>query len=117
VLLFSWRRTPEGWVCGKADVHCGPWLERVKVEFYMDELPRFGEEIRQLYHDLKGTAALDSIESDLTLRLTGNDRGAIEVAGTARSQFATSSELSFRFFIDQTFLPKIADSLCANSGR
>lgn len=117
VLLFNWRHASEGWICAEAEVQCGPWCGRIGVEFYMDELPRFGEEIRQLYRDLKGTATLHPIESDIKLELTGNGRGEIEVNGVARSQFAIDSQLSFRFSIDQTFLPKIADALCTRDGR
>ena len=117
VLFLNWRRASEGWICAEADVRCGPWHGRIKVEFYMDELFKFGEEVRRLYRDLKGTAKLNPIESDIKLELTGNGRGEIEVTGVARSQFAIDSQLSFRFLIDQTFLPNIADGLCVHSGR
>ena len=117
VLPFNWRRADEEWTCAEADVRCGPWQGRLRVEFYSDELRTFGEEIRRLYKELRGTATLHPIEPHLTLKFTGNGRGEIEVDGVAQSQFGMDTRLSFHFVIDQTFLPRIADGFCAHSVR
>lgn len=117
VLLFNWRRLSDGWIRANADVHCGPWQGQLQVEFFQDELPRFGEEIERLYNDLRGTATLEPIEPYLRLTLSGNGRGGIDVDGIARSRFEVDTKLSFHFEIDQTFLPRIAAALRTHAAR
>jgi hypothetical protein len=113
VLLRDWRRASEEWTLGEAEVRCGPWQGRVRVEFYSNELERFAEEIRKLYRELSGQAILHPIETYITITLTGDGRGGIKVDGYALSDFVTDTRLCFQFTIDQTFLPRIADELCA----
>ena len=57
------------------------------------------------------------MEPNIELTLTGNGRGEIEVEGDARSDYVSGTHLHFKFFIDQTFLPKIADGLIAADPR
>jgi len=76
------------------------------------ELARFADGIRRLRHDLVGIAALNPIEPNITVTLTGDGKGHITVEGVAR-EFARGTELAFEFTIDQTYLKEIADSLSA----
>lgn len=117
VSLSNWRHESDGWVCADAEVRCGPWQGRLRVEFHPGELPRFAEEIERLYNELRGTAVLKPIEPYIELELSGNGRGGIEVKGIARSQFEVQSWLSFHFAIEQTFLPRIAAGLRAHGAR
>lgn len=117
VSLGNWRKDvrDQEWTYADAEIRCGPWQGRIRVEFYKNELMRFAEEIRALYKELDGKATLHPIEPYLSLALTGNGRGGIEVEGTAQSEsgFVTGTKLCFHFSIDQTFLPRIADGLVA----
>jgi len=117
VLLRNWRHDREEWTYADADIRCGPWHGQLKVAFYSDEVARFSEAIQRLYRDLSGTATLHPIEPYLKLTLVGNGRGGVDVLGSAQSEFGNDTHLSFCFSIDQTFLPRIADGLMANSSR
>jgi hypothetical protein len=113
VLLQNWRHAPEGWTYADAEIRCGPWQGRIRVSFYSGELIAFADEIRTLYRQLGGKATLRPIEPHLTLTLTGDGRGGIEVDGTAEGTFGMDTQLCFHFSIDQTFLLRIADGLAA----
>jgi hypothetical protein len=117
VLLRNWRYAPEDWTYADVEIRCGPWQGVIQVAFYSDELARFGKAISTLYRELGGKAELHPFDSPFAMTLTGNGRGAIAVDGHARSDFATEAKLQFQFSIDQTFLPRIADSLIAASPR
>lgn len=75
------------------------------------ELGRFAQEIRTLHRDLAGTAALQPLEPNLILTLIGDGKGHIAVEGEATNHFGRGTTLRFRFDIDQTFLPRIAEAL------
>jgi hypothetical protein len=105
------KRSYEGWHRANIEIRCDGWRGNVREDFRKGELSRFAEEIRQLYHDLLGTARLDPLEPNVTLTLTGDGKGHITVAGVARNDFVRKVFLNFQFSIDQTYLPAIADSL------
>jgi hypothetical protein len=75
------------------------------------ELSRFAQELRILYEQLNGKAILAPMEPNLELSFTGEGKGHVEVEGTARNNFHTGTELSFRLDLDQTYLPAIAKAL------
>jgi hypothetical protein len=79
--------------------------------FMEGELGRFAQEIRALHRDLAGTAELQPLEPNLILTLTGDGKGHIAVEGEATNHFERGTTLHFRFDIDQTFLPRIAEAL------
>ena len=57
------------------------------------------------------TAAFDTLEDQLKLRLAGDRRGHILVRGTAKDRVGTGNELEFGFEIDQSYLPEIMKEL------
>jgi hypothetical protein len=75
------------------------------------ELSRFARELRILYEQLNGKAILAPMEPNLELSFTGDEKGHVEVKGTARNNFHTGTKLSFRLDSDQTYLPAIATAL------
>ena len=101
----------EGWRNAEIEVHCDCWIGRMSGNFMKGELGRFAQEIRTLHRDLAGTAELQPLEPNLTLTLTGDGKGHVAVDGEATNHFARGTTLHFRFDIDQTFLPRIAEAL------
>jgi hypothetical protein len=51
------------------------------------------------------------MEPNLTLSLTGDGKGHVEVTGVARNQFHTGTKLTIKMELDQTYLPAIAKTL------
>jgi hypothetical protein len=92
-------------------VQCDGFKGEFRANFMQGELSRFARELQILYKRLKGEAVLAPLEPNLELSCIGDGRGHIEVTGTARAQFHTGTKLSFRFVIDQTYLPAIATGL------
>lgn len=104
-------RDIEGWSGATIEVHCDGWAGSMKGCFQAGELAGFAEEIRGLHRKLSGIAKLKPLEPNITLTLTGDGKGHITVEGFAQNNFASGTELTFRFMIDQTYLKGIADSL------
>lgn len=101
----------EGWTVAHIEVACGVWSGAFECEFHAGELHQFGEEIQQLYRTLDGTATLIPLEPNLELKLTGDGKGHIAVAGKAVAEWQTGTHLIFSFSLDQTQLPAIAAAL------
>lgn len=98
--------------CGvEFEVCCDGWSGRVLGWLFKGELGRFADEVRQLRLKLIGTAQLEPIEPNITLKLIGDGKGHVNVTGTAQNHFERHTKLAFEFAIDQTYLKKIADDL------
>ena len=81
------------------------WSGAFECEFHAGELHQFGEETQQLYVTLDGTAKLMPMEPNLELKLTGDGKGPVVVAGKAVAEWHTGTHLIFNFSLDQTQLP------------
>jgi hypothetical protein len=57
------------------------------------------------------------MEGQLTVALTGNGRGHIEVTGAALDHAGIGNTLAFHFDVDQTYLPGVLGSLDAVIGH
>jgi hypothetical protein len=74
-------------------------------------LRQFGRDIEELHRTLTGTATLDPIEPNLTLKMIGDGKGHITVKGRAQPEFYVRTYLVFSIALDQTELPRIAAAL------
>ena len=110
-LVVVTGRDIEGWSGATIEVHCDGWAGSMRGCFQTGELAGFAEEIRGLHRKLSGIARLKPLEPNVTLTLVGDGKGHITVEGVAQNHFASGTELTFRFTIDQTYLKGIADSL------
>ena len=110
-LIVVKGRGSEGWSGAMIEVRCDGWVGGTRWSFQRGELAVFAEEIRQLHRKLSGMARLDPLEPNISLTLIGDGKGHITVEGSAKNNFASGTELTFRFAIDQTYLKGIADSL------
>lgn len=111
VSIKTSSRNFEGWQNAEIEVYCDCWIGRMSGSFMEGELRSFAQEIRTLHRDLAGTAALKPLEPNLILTLIGDGKGHIAVEGEATNHFGHDTTLRFRFDIDQTFLPRIAEAL------
>jgi hypothetical protein len=93
------------------EFQCDGWSGRVQSNFMKGELARFAEEVRRLHRDLVGVARLEPLEPNIVLSLTGDGKGHVTVDGVGQNDFQRSTRLTFKFVIDQTYLPGIAYSL------
>jgi hypothetical protein len=104
-------RHPEDWLSAEVEIRCGVWNGRLTANFLSGELNSFGTEVRQLHDELSGCAKLEPVEPFVSLQLSGDGRGHITLDGVAQDPLFTGTRLAFRFELDQTQLPAIADAL------
>jgi hypothetical protein len=53
----------------------------------LDELSRFAQQVQNLHKHPHGKATLEPMEPNLTLSLSGEGKGHVEVTGVDRNQF------------------------------
>ncbi len=78
------------------------------ASFMQGELSRFARELRILRD---GEAILAPLEPNLELSVAGDGKGDVKVKGTARNNFHTGTQPSFRLDLNQAYLPAIAKAL------
>ncbi len=103
----------DDWRVADVEVACGIWKGTFRWQFYKGELRRFGQQIQQLYRTLSGTVSLDSMEPNLTLKMSGDGKGHMLIEGRAEPEFHVGTYLVFSLALDQTELPSIVDALLA----
>jgi len=108
------RRTkngPEGWFDTEIEVRCDGWHGKFGASFMQGELSQFAKQVQDLHQHLHGQATLEPMEPNLTLSLSGDGKGHVEISGVAQKQFHTGTKLTFKMELDQTYLPAIARAL------
>jgi hypothetical protein len=103
----------ENWLVANIEVACGIWKGAFQWQFLKGELRQFGQQVQTLYQTLTGTAVLEPLEPHLTLRLTGDSKGHIEVEGRAEDELQSGTYLVFHFSLDQTDLASVGSALIA----
>jgi hypothetical protein len=111
VSIIPIGRDSVGWLKADIEIRSDCWHGRTRATFRDGVLARFAQEIRQLRHDLVGTAELESQEPNIALEFSGDGKGHVTVDGTAQNDFARGTKLVFQLEIDQTFLNAIAEAL------
>ncbi len=112
VTLLSSPAEDEGydWVSARAVVTAGGFQGDSNVMLTLADLIRFQQELHTLYRDLKGEAALTTIEDQISLKLTTDRLGNIEAVGHLMDS-AAGNRLSFTLNLDQTFLKQTISEL------
>jgi hypothetical protein len=87
---------------GSCVTTAGPFL-------HLSAVARFIEGLRSLNTDLTGTAALDTIEPNLRVEVTGDGKGHLSVVVDITPDNLVE-EHQFREDLDQTFLPELIAS-------
>lgn len=99
------------WLRTEIHVEVGSWRGRILDELRVDEFERFLPEVRRLHTELEAIAEFAAMDGRLFLRLVGDGSGHIKVEGEATDNPGYGNELSFRFELDQTFLPQLIRDL------
>ncbi len=95
------------------DVQVGRFRGDFQASLRVDEFEPFLAEVRALQDDLGRSARFETMEDWLSLSLKGDGLGHISVEGMTRDEAGQGNTLTFRFKIDQTFLPELVRELAA----
>ena len=92
------------WISCRAAVHAGNFQGMADLYLEAGDLKRFSQPLEGLYRTLKGEAALDTIEGQISLKLVGDGKGHIELRGTLLDRCGDGNTLKFVLQYDQTLL-------------
>jgi hypothetical protein len=111
-------RWSTNWFNADVEIKCEAWAGKYTATFESGELRSFASEIRTLYQELSGTAALQQTgQQYLSITCKGDGRGHIWLDGVAKERAYDGPSLTFQFSLEQTELPSIADALEALDPR
>jgi hypothetical protein len=97
------------WLCAEVEVAAGGFRGWVSDELRAEELAEFHTQLARLVETLSGEAVFTTLEGWFSLRIVGDGRGHITLAGEISDQPGVGNTLAFRLDLDQTFLqPMIA---------
>src|SRR5688572_9978383 len=99
------------WLRVEVSVQTGSFRARESIAILTWELDGFLAELVKLQESLAGTATFETLEEQLELRLKGDGRGHVELAGTLSSPQPNSNTLKFHLELDQTDLTKSISEL------
>jgi len=108
--VLNYERQPVGeyyddnWLVVEIRVRAGRFYGKVSATILAAELDGFLAKLKPLYQTLDGSAELTTMESQLTLHLTGDGKGHIELRGEVVDQPGIGNRLSFTLQFDQSQL-------------
>jgi hypothetical protein len=117
IVVQRYERPPSGeyyddnWVNVEVFVSAGGFTGRFSASFQTAELLSFRDQLSSLYSTLKGEAKFETMETQLTLVLTGDGRGGISLKGEAWDQPGIGNRLEFNLDLDQTHVGKAVSEL------
>ena len=113
ITLLSGPAEDEGydWVSARATIAAGGFRGDSNVMLTFTDLVRFQQELHTLYRELKGEAALTTVEDQVNLKLTMDKLGHIEAAGYLMDEAGVGNCLTFTLSLDQTFLKQTLSEL------
>ena len=101
----------DDWLAVTISVRAGSFSGSFDATLVTCDFPLFRKQIEQLYETLTGGATFDTIEGQIKITCTGNERGGIAIDGVLQDRVVDGNELRFQFDTDQTFLPTIISEL------
>lgn len=100
------------WIHGSMELRAGAFRAKIGSYLRTTEFAAFRGELQRLYAELHGEAALESMETWISLRLKGNGHGHISVDGDITDAPGMGNRLTFSLpGLDQTELPALIRSL------
>jgi hypothetical protein len=108
--VLRYERSPTGdyhddnWLTVKIEVHAGGFRGKANAAILSSELEQFVSEVRPLCETLRGLAKFETLEGQLSLSLTGDGKGHIELTGEVLDQAGIGNRLRFTLQIDQSQL-------------
>ena len=110
VAVLRYERAPVGeyhddnWLTVEIHVRAGGFRGKVSGAIITDELVRFASQLRPLFDTLRGSAEFLTMEGQLSLRLTGDGKGHVELRGEVADQPGIGNRLHFALHFDQSQL-------------
>ena len=103
----------DGWLICNLDVAAGAWSGSFEAWLCSWDFSRLREQLETLHENLSGTARFETLEGQLELEFTIDNRGHIEIACIAVDRAGDGNRLHFCLEIDQSHLPQIICDLRA----
>ncbi|HAO99567.1 MAG TPA: hypothetical protein DCQ83_05935 [Fibrobacteres bacterium] len=94
----------DNWLTVEIRIQAGGFHGKMSASFITNELITFLSALRPLYQSLNGTARFDTLEEQLSLKLTGDGRGHFELSGEVSDQPGIGNSLRFTLQFDQSQL-------------
>lgn len=92
------------WISCQAAIQAGSFHGKVDLYIMAGDLIRLSEQVEVLYRTLNGEATLDTLEGQISLRLTGDGKGHIKLEGFLLDRCGLGNKLNFLLEYDQTLL-------------
>lgn len=108
--IVCYERAPVGeyhddnWLNSRIRVCAGGFRGKVDMTILTDEIATFLTQLRPLFDTLSGKAEFSTLEGQLHLRLTGDGKGHIDLAGEIADQPGIGNRLHFTLQFDQSQL-------------
>ena len=99
------------WIKCHAEIQAGQFEGKVELYLVSGDLFRLSEQAEVLYRTLSGEASLDTLEGQISLRLTGDGKGHIKLEGFLIDRCGDGNKLNFILNYDQTLLWQTVSTL------
>jgi hypothetical protein len=99
------------WVRAAVEVAAGGFRGEVGGDLRAEELASLHRAIARLAESIAGEARFTTMEDWLSIVVTGDRHGHVELAGEVRDQPGVGNTLAFRLALDQTHLGPMVDQL------
>ena len=106
--ITDWDRE---WLACRAEAETGTFRGTVENSLQIQEFQRFKEQLRSLYGDLSGTAALETLERWIRVVMKGDGLGHIATHVEVVDGLVEGSSLEYWINLDQTYLPPLIREL------
>jgi len=103
----------DNWLSVEVSIRSGAFQGRFQAAFLTGELEAFHDQLVLLHQTLRGKAEFRTLEEQLTLSLTSDGRGHMQLSGEALDQAGIGNRLIFGILLDQTQLQSSVQSLAA----
>ncbi len=92
------------WIQAFVEIKVGGFHGKTDLYLTVTDINKFKKEIDTLYDKLEGIAELNTIESQIQLKLEGDGSGQMKLTGYLKDDASFGNKLSFEIGFDQTFL-------------
>jgi hypothetical protein len=99
------------WVSVRVSIKVGGFSGRFDASFLANEFVRFRDELKVVSEYLKGKASFETLEEQMSLEVSVDKLGHINIEGKISDQAGIGNELAFHMEIDQTYLTQTVAQL------
>lgn len=107
----------KNWLKALVEMQSGGFQGALIIDLWISDFIPFKNELEQLYQKLEGTAHFHNIEDNITIHLTGNGHGHINVSAILEDFGDRHNILEINFEIDQSYIPKLVSDIQALVNR